>query len=67
MLGAVVVFNFLGLVQEAELMLLVDRVSIQLESHPKYDSWRASVISTTTKMDKNWQPKKVVTVQKEQE
>lgn len=63
-LGAVAVFNFFGLVQEAELMLLVDRVSIQLETHPKYDSWRVSVISTTTKMDKNWQPQKVVTVKK---
>ncbi|MFQ6084037.1 MAG: hypothetical protein ACE5WD_11880 [Candidatus Aminicenantia bacterium] len=64
MLGAVVTLHFPAFAQETELMLLLDRVSEQLDSYPEYDSWKASVVSTTTKMDKNWQPKKVTIVKK---
>lgn len=63
-LGAVAALHFPGLAQETELILLIERVSKQLDSHPKYDSWNASVTSTTTKMDKNWKPQKVTTVKK---
>jgi len=63
-LGAVIALHFTGLAQATELMLLVERVSKQLDSHPEYDSWKASVTSITTKMDKNWKPQKVTTVKK---
>jgi len=63
-LGAATALHFPGLAQVTELMLLVERVSKQLDLHPKYDSWKASVTSITTKMDKNWKPQKVTTVKK---
>ena len=63
-LGAVTALRFPGLAQVTELLLLVERVSKQQDSHPKYDSWKASVTSITTKMDKNWKPQKVTTVKK---
>ena len=63
-LGAVTALHFPGLAQVTELMLLVEKVSKQLDSHSKYDNWKASVTSITTKMDKNWKPQKVTTVKK---
>ncbi|NOR52969.1 MAG: hypothetical protein GQ536_02630, partial [Candidatus Aminicenantes bacterium] len=53
-LGTVSALHFPGLAQVTELMLLIERVSKQLDSHPKYDNWKASVTSITTKMDNNW-------------
>ena len=63
-LGAVTALHFPGLAQVTELLLLVERASKQLDSHPKYDNWKASVTSITSKVDKNWKPQKVTTVKK---
>lgn len=63
-LAGVAALNFLGSGQNTGIMLLIDNASKQMDSHPQYDKWKASVISTTTKMNKNWQPEKVTVVKK---
>ncbi|GAI93853.1 unnamed protein product [marine sediment metagenome] len=50
-LGAVAALHFSGLAQETELILLIERVSKQLDSHPKYESWNASVLLDETRQE----------------
>lgn len=64
MLGVVASLHFPNSAQDAELMLLIERVSKQMDLHPEYNSWKALVVSTTTKMDKYWRPQKVTFVKK---
>lgn len=45
-------------------MPLLDRISEKLNSYPKLETWNASVISTVTEMDKNWNPQEVVVITK---
>jgi len=63
-LGTFSALHFPAFAQKSELMLLLDRIIKQQDSYPEYDRLKASIITTTTKMDKNWKPKKVTVVKK---
>ncbi len=61
-----ILFLFLpGSTQDIELQDLIVKVSQNQEKfYLKLDNWKATVITTTTKMDKHWQPKEVTVVEK---
>ena len=49
--------------QDAE--SLVKQVSGKIESYPEFKSWKALLISKTTKMSSRWQPKETLLIKKE--
>jgi len=49
---------------EDDIQTLLDRLAARLESAPIASDWNASVRSTETRMDKNWQPQKRTVVTK---
>jgi hypothetical protein len=49
---------------QQDLESLLDKLSRKIKASSDYKSWRASVISTITRMDKNWTPEDVTVVTK---
>jgi len=64
LLGIIAIPHSFSLAQETELALLLNEINARQDSYPKHESWKATVVNTTTKMDKNWQPKEVTVVKK---
>lgn len=50
--------------QDNGLGSILDRVAEKLDSYPKTENWKASVVSVITEMDKNWKPKKITRVRR---
>jgi hypothetical protein len=48
--------------QGLDLTILLDKITQRMESHSKNENWTLSVITTITRMDKNWKPEKVTLV-----
>jgi hypothetical protein len=48
--------------QETEQSQLLEKVVQKLDSYPKYENWKALVVTTLTRMDKNWKPQKVTII-----
>jgi hypothetical protein len=48
--------------QRLDLPTLLDKITQRMESHAKNENWTLSVITTITRMDKNWKPEKVTLV-----
>ncbi len=48
--------------QGPDLTALLDKIAQRIESHAKNENWTLSVITTITRMDKNWKPEKVTLV-----
>jgi len=51
-----------GQAPQQDLERLLDRLTEKTKVSLEYKSWRASVVSTITKMDKNWNPEEVMLV-----
>ena len=49
---------------QEDLESLLDKLSQRTKLSLDYKSWRASVVSTITKMDKSWNPEEVLLVSK---
>jgi len=63
-LGAALFFYNDAFSQKNEIELLLDYIKERQDSYPEYSRLKASAVTTTTKMDKNWKPKKVTVVKK---
>jgi hypothetical protein len=50
--------------QQQDMESLLDNLSRKIEASSDYKSWRASVVSTITKTDKDWTPEEVTVVTK---
>jgi len=64
LVGSITALHFFNLAQDTDLTPLLNKISRRQDSYPKYDSWKVSVMDTTTKMNKNWQPKEVKVIKK---
>ena len=53
-----------SLARQDDLGQILDRVMERIKSYPELPSWKASVASVLTEMDKTWKPKKVTRVLK---
>lgn len=51
--------------QDSEIESLVQKIEERMERYVDYDSFSAAVVSTSREMDKKWNPKKVVVVEKQ--
>lgn len=45
-------------------MEVVEKVQQKIQSAPEMDNWQASVLTTLFEMDKNWEPKKKIIIEK---
>jgi hypothetical protein len=60
----VVLFPGIGRVQQDDPESFLNKVAERLDSYPDLNDWKASVLSTVTRVDKNWRPKKTTSVRK---
>lgn len=51
-------------VQENNVDEIIEQVAVRLANYPRLKNWQVSVLSTTYRMDKNWQPEKKTVVRK---
>ncbi len=44
--------------QERDIIPLLDKISMRIDSYPENDNWEYKIVTTYTEMDKQWQPMK---------
>ena len=57
-------FPLFSVSQGLSTMEAVERIYANILSAPEMNHWQARVLSTMLKMDKNWQPKKKIIIEK---
>ena len=63
--GLVILFPFIHSSQdELSAVEAVEKINRKIQSTPEMENWQATVLSTIHEMDKSWQPKKKIVIEK---